>query len=81
MPTKYGGGLSTERGALLVCYLTGTKPLQVRHNVVENLLRQCDEKGAVSASALGLFAQGIRVRITSGPFAGQMGEVGKISGT
>ena len=57
----------------------GTNPLQVRHNVVENLLRQCDQKGAVSASALGLFTHGIRVRITSGPFTGQMGEVGNIS--
>jgi transcriptional antiterminator RfaH len=57
----------------------GSYPLPVRHNVVENLLQQCDEKGAVSLSALGLFTRGVKVRITSGPFAGQVGELEKIS--
>jgi transcription antitermination factor NusG len=51
----------------------------VRQGVIEALIEQCDETGAVPLTALGLFSQGIKVRITSGPFTGQIGEVDRIS--
>ena len=57
----------------------GTNPIRVQHDAVEKLRQQSDDMGAVSLSALGLFTQGLKVRITSGAFAGLVGELGKIS--
>jgi transcriptional antiterminator RfaH len=57
----------------------GTNPLPVRHSVVESLRQQSDDTGAVSLSALGLFTQGVKVRITAGALAGQVGRLGKLS--
>jgi transcriptional antiterminator RfaH len=53
----------------------GKRPLPVPGGVVEKLLAEADEQGATPLTALGMFWKGRKVRITSGPFAGQLGEV------
>jgi transcriptional antiterminator RfaH len=53
----------------------GDSPLPVPHGAVETLHRQCDAEDAVPPSALGLFTKGLKVRIMSGAFIGQVCEV------
>jgi transcriptional antiterminator RfaH len=57
----------------------GPYPLPVPEGLVEELLAQCEESGAVPLSALGIFTQGVKVRITSGTFIGQKGEIAEIA--
>ena len=57
----------------------GHSPLPVPQGVVETLRRQCDEHDAVPLAALGIFTKGRKVRIKSGAFVGQVGEVVEIS--
>jgi transcription antitermination factor NusG len=57
----------------------GTHPLPVRRGAVEKLIERCDDTGAIPWSALSLFTEGSKVRITSGPFTGQLGEVCQLS--
>jgi transcriptional antiterminator RfaH len=56
----------------------GPDPIPVRQGVVEALLAQCDQGGAVPLSTIGLFTEGAKIRITSGPFTGQVGNVAEI---
>ena len=53
----------------------GTRPIPVRRGGVEELIDRCDKSGAISLTALSLFPEGTKVRILSGPFTGQLGEV------
>lgn len=53
----------------------GPTPLPVPRGMVENLMAQCDESGITALSAFGTFTKGLKVRITSGIFTGQAGEI------
>ena len=53
----------------------GPHPLPVPHGLVEMLLAKCDSRQVISLAAIGVFTKGLRVRIKSGAFSGQMGEV------
>jgi transcriptional antiterminator RfaH len=53
----------------------GPHPLPVPHGLVEMLFAKCDSRNAISLTAMGALAKGLRVRIKSGAFSGQMGEV------
>ncbi len=56
----------------------GPCPLPVPHGAIEALLTQCDRRGAVPLAAMGVFAKGLKVRIKSGAFTGQTGELTEI---
>lgn len=56
----------------------GSRPLPVPRGVVEDLLRGCDEGAVVPAAALAGLTKHSKIRITSGPFAGQLAEVADI---
>ena len=57
----------------------GPCPTPVPQGVVEALFVQCDQDGAVPLSAIGLFTERTKIRITRGPFRGQVGEIAEIS--
>jgi transcription elongation factor/antiterminator RfaH len=56
----------------------GPCPLPVPAGVVESLLTKCDRRGAAPLTAMGVFTEGVRVRIKSGAFSGQTGEITKV---
>jgi transcriptional antiterminator RfaH len=53
----------------------GSRPIPVRRGTVEELIARRDDSGAIPLSALSLFTEGTQVRITSGPFTGQLAKV------
>jgi transcription elongation factor/antiterminator RfaH len=53
----------------------GTHPTPVRRGVVEDLIDRRDDSGTIPLTALSLFTEGTQVRITSGPFTGQLAKV------
>jgi transcriptional antiterminator RfaH len=57
----------------------GKRPIPVRQGAVEELIEQRDNSGAIPLAALNLFTKGTKVRIMSGPFTGQLGEVHYLS--
>ncbi|GAB4227009.1 MAG: transcription/translation regulatory transformer protein RfaH [Methyloligellaceae bacterium] len=59
----------------------GMKPLAVPDAFVERLLAQADADGVTPLTVLGMFWKGQKVRVKSGPFAGQTGEVDEIPAT
>lgn len=56
----------------------GVRPLPVPDSFVERLRTECDETGITSLDRIGVFAKGSCVRVTSGPFVGQVGEVADV---
>jgi transcriptional antiterminator RfaH len=56
----------------------GPHPLPVPQGVVETLLSKCDGRGAAPLAAIGVFTRGLKVRIKSGAFAGQTGEITEV---
>ena len=56
----------------------GVRPLAVPGGLIERLLAQSDQQGVMPLASLGMFWKGRSVRIKSGPFAGQIGEVGDV---
>lgn len=56
----------------------GTRPLPVPSDLIEKLMVETDEEGVTPLTSLGMFWKGRKVRIKSGPFAGQMGEVADV---
>ena len=56
----------------------GTRPLAVPDGMIEKLIAQSDEQGITSLTSLGMFRKGLKVRIKSGPFTGQVGEVSEV---
>jgi len=56
----------------------GTHPLPVPSAVIELLKADTDAEGVTPLTSLGVFWKGRKVRIKSGPFAGQMGEVAEV---
>jgi transcriptional antiterminator RfaH len=57
---------------------SGARPLAVPPGAVESLLMKSDSSGTVPLAAVGVFAQGHNVRIKSGAFAGQTGQITEI---
>ena len=63
----------------VVALLTdGTRPLPIPGDIIEKLMAETDEQGVTPLTSLGIFWKGRKVRIKSGPFAGQMGEVAEM---
>jgi transcriptional antiterminator RfaH len=61
----------------VVCLLTsGPQPLPVPQGVVETLLAKCDAHAAVRLAWI--LTKGLKVRIKSGAFSGQTGELAEI---
>src|SRR5712691_10977731 len=56
----------------------GPCPLPIPHGVVEALLTKCDRRGAAPLAAMDVFAKGLKIRIKSGVFAGQTGEIAEL---
>jgi transcriptional antiterminator RfaH len=56
----------------------GSRPVPVPSDMIEKLMAETDEQGITSLTSLGMFWIGRKVRIKSGPFAGQMGEVAEV---
>ena len=56
----------------------GERPLPLPTGAVEMLLNKCDGRGALPLTAMGLFARGLKIRIKSGLFSGQSGEIADI---
>ena len=56
----------------------GTRPLPVPSDLIEKLQAESDEDGVTPLTSLGMFWKGRKIRIKSGPFAGQMGEVADV---
>jgi transcription antitermination factor NusG len=56
----------------------GPHPLPVPVGVVEALLAKCDQQCTVPLTAMGVFTRGLKVRIKSGAFSGQVAEVHEI---
>ena len=59
--------------------VNGSAPQSVPHGVVEVLQNEADPGGATPLTALGVLREGLKVRIASGAFAGQTGEIAGIS--
>lgn len=60
----------------VVALLTdGNRPVPIPEGVIEELRSHSDEAGVTPLSALGMFWKGRKVRVKSGPFQGQIGEV------
>lgn len=57
----------------------GPRPIAVHDGAVEALLQRCDEMGVVPFTALDIFRTGVKVTITTGALAGQVGVVADIS--
>jgi transcriptional antiterminator RfaH len=57
----------------------GTRPIPVRRGAVEELIARRDDSGAIPLTALSLFTEGAQVRITCGPFTGQLAKVQYLS--
>jgi transcriptional antiterminator RfaH len=55
-----------------------TGPRPVPQGVVESLRDNADQDGATPLTTLGVFTQGLKVRITSGVFAGHTGEIARV---
>lgn len=55
--------------------LNGSAPQPVPEGVVETLQHGADSDGASSLAALGLLSEGLKVRVASGAFSGQTGEI------
>ena len=55
----------------LICH--GTEPVPVPKGVVEEIVAREDEHGIVSAPSLPPFTNGEPVKVTAGPFLGQIG--------
>ena len=53
----------------------GPKPVPVPEGMVESLIADSDEAGITPLSSLGVFWRGRKVKITSGAFRDQFGEV------
>lgn len=53
----------------------GPNPIPVPAGIIEALTARCGEGGVTSLAALDLFSRGRKVRIKSGAFKGQLGEV------
>lgn len=53
----------------------GRRPLPIPGDLIEKLMAETDEEGVTPLTSLGIFWKGRKVRIKSGPFAGQGGEV------
>jgi transcriptional antiterminator RfaH len=53
----------------------GPHPLPVPQGLVEMLLAKCDLRNTISLTAMGALTKGMKVRIMSGAFSGQLGEV------
>ncbi|GBE42177.1 transcription antitermination protein RfaH [bacterium BMS3Bbin10] len=69
--------INSSRG--VVALLTdGTRPLPIPSDIVEKLIAESDAQGVTPLASLGMFWKGRKVRIKSGPFAGQMGEVAEV---
>lgn len=58
----------------------GTQPLAVPSGLVERLQAEADDRGVTPLTSLGMFWKGRKVRIKTGPFAGQVGEVTEVFG-
>jgi transcriptional antiterminator RfaH len=56
----------------------GPCPLPIPEGAVEELLTKCDQRGAVPLTAIGIFTKGLKVRIKSGTFSGQTGEITEV---
>jgi transcriptional antiterminator RfaH len=70
--------INGTRGVIGVL-INGCTPQAVPHGVVEVLQREAYSDGATPLTTLGLLREGRKVRIASGAFAGQTGEVAGIS--
>lgn len=57
----------------------GPNPMPVAAGVVESLQTQCEPDGSAPLTALGVFCEGTRVRIKTGAFAGQTGQIAEIA--
>ena len=53
----------------------GLDPIAVPDGIIEALITKCDKRGVTSLATLDLFSKGRKVRIKTGPFEGQLGEV------
>lgn len=58
----------------------GRGPLAVPKGMIEELMAESDEQGVTPLTSLGMFRKGLKVRIKSGPFTGQVGEVSEVFG-
>lgn len=56
----------------------GTRPVPVPSDMIEKLMAETDEDGVTPLTSLGMFWKGQKIRIKSGPFAGQFGEVADV---
>jgi transcriptional antiterminator RfaH len=56
----------------------GPCPLPVPQGVIEALLEMCDRRDVTPLAAMGVFTKGLKVRIKSGVFTGQTGEITEI---
>jgi len=56
----------------------GSHALPVPQGVVESLLTKCDGRGAAPLTAMGVFTEGLKVRVKSGAFRGQTGQIAEI---
>lgn len=59
----------------------GERPLAAPGEVIEKLRDGSDERGIMPLTALGMFWRGRKVRVSSGAFAGQTGEVSEVLGS
>lgn len=69
--------INSSRGVVALLS-DGSRPLPVPDGVIEALLAETDEQGVTPLTSLGMFWKGRKVRIKSGPFAGQIGEVAEV---
>jgi transcriptional antiterminator RfaH len=56
----------------------GKRPVPIPGDMIEELMVETDEQGVTPLTSLGIFWKGQKIRIKSGPFAGQMGEVAEV---
>ncbi len=69
--------INSSRGVITLL-TDGKRPVPVPNDVVEKLMAEADEQGVTPLASLGMFWKGQEIRIKSGPFAGQMGEVADV---
>jgi transcriptional antiterminator RfaH len=69
--------INGTRGVISVL-TNGCLPAAVPVGIVEALLEKCDRQGVTSLASLGLITKGKKVRITSGAFTNQIGDVSDI---
>lgn len=59
----------------------GMQPLAVPGDAIDRLLAETNEDGITPLASIGMFWKGRKVRVKSGAFTGQMGEVAEVLGT